>query len=147
MNQICAYKCEICGTRKLNSHWFLVKEDRWRATLEVLQWDAKTASESNVGHACSAAHVEQLVSYWVTYGGLNYNNTRPQPQLAPVLVEPGPLPNIVGKLTVDRSKLHRGLETPPGMLATILDAIDVALQTTEYLEHEEEGEQDFKFDA
>jgi hypothetical protein len=38
MNQISAYKCEICGTRKLNSHWFLVKEDRWRATLEVLQW-------------------------------------------------------------------------------------------------------------
>jgi|GraSoiStandDraft_30_1057271.scaffolds.fasta_scaffold262876_2 hypothetical protein len=147
MNQISAYKCEICGTRKLNSHWFLVKEDRWRATLEILQWDAKTASESNVGHACSAAHVEQLVSYWVTYGGLNYNNTRPQPQLAPVLVEPGPLPNIVGKLTVDRSKLHRGLETQPGMLATILDAIDVALQTTEYLEHEEEREQDFKFDA
>ena len=107
MNQISAYKCEICGTRKLNSHWFLVKEDRWRATLEILQWDAKTASQSNVGHACSAAHVEQLVSYWVTYGGLNYNNTRPQPQLAPVLVEPGPLPNIVGKLTVDRSKLHR----------------------------------------
>ncbi len=147
MNQISAYKCEICGTRKLNSHWFLVKEDRWSATLEILQWDAKTASESNVGHACSAAHVEQLVSYWVTYGGLNYNNTRPQPQLAPVLVEPGPLPNIVGKLTVDRSKLHRGLETQPGMLATILDAIDVALQTTEYLEHEEEREQDFKFDA
>ena len=147
MNQISAYKCEICGTRKLNSHWFLVKEDRWRATLEILQWDAQTASESNVGHACSAAHVEQLVSYWVTYGGLNYNNTRPQPQLAPVLVEPGPLPNIVGKLTVDRSKLHRGLETQPGMLATILDAIDVALQTTEYLEHEEEREQDFKFDA
>ena len=147
MNQISAYKCEICGTRKLNSHWFLVKEDRWRATLEILQWDAKTASESNVGHACSAAHVEQLVSYWVTYGGLNYNNTRPQPQLAPVLVEPGPLPNIVGKLTVDRSKLHRGLETQPGMLATILDAIDVALQTTEYLEHDEEREQDFKFDA
>jgi len=147
MNHISAYKCEICGTRKLNSHWFLVKEDRWRATLEILQWDAKTASESNVGHACSAAHVEQLVSYWVTYGGLNYNNTRPQPQLAPVLVEPGPLPNIVGKLTVDRSKLHRGLETQPGMLATILDAIDVALQTTEYLEHEEEREQDFKFDA
>jgi hypothetical protein len=147
MNQISAYKCEICGTRKLNSHWFLVKGDRWRATLEILQWDAKTASESNVGHACSAAHVEQLVSYWVTYGGLNYNNTRPQPQLAPVLVEPGPLPNIVGKLTVDRSKLHRGLETQPGMLATILDAIDVALQTTEYLEHEEEREQDFKFDA
>ena len=147
MNQISAYKCEVCGTRKLNSHWFLVKEDRWRATLEILQWDAKTASQSNVGHACSAAHVEQLVSYWVTYGGLNYNNTRPQPQLAPVLVEPGPLPNIVGKLTVDRSKLHRGLETQPGMLATILDAIDVALQTTEYLEHEEEREQDFKFDA
>jgi hypothetical protein len=147
MNQISAYKCEICGTRKLNSHWFLVKEDRWSATLEILQWDAKTASESNVGHACSAAHVEQLVSYWVTYGGLNYNNTRPQPQLAPVLVEPGPLPNIVGKLTVERSKLHRGLETQPGMLATILDAIDVALQTTEYLEHEEEREQDFKFDA
>ena len=147
MNQISAYKCEICGTRKLNSHWFLVKEDRWRATLEILQWDAKTASESNVGHACSAAHVEQLVSHWVTYGGLNYNNTRPQPQLAPVLVEPGPLPNIVGKLTVERSKLHRGLETQPGMLATILDAIDVALQTTEYLEHEEEREQDFKFDA
>jgi hypothetical protein len=147
MNQISAYKCEICGTRKLNSHGFLVKEDRWRATLEILQWDAKTASESNVGHACSAAHVEQLVSYWVTYGGLNYNNTRPQPQLAPVPVEPGPLPNIVGKLTVDRSKLHRGLETEPGMLATILDAIDVALQTTEYLEHEEEREQDFKFDA
>ena len=147
MNQISAYKCEVCGTRKLNSHWFLVKEDRWRATLEILQWDAKTASESNVGHACSAAHVEQLVSYWVTYGGLNYNNTRPQPQLAPVLVEPGPLPNIVGKLTVDRSKLHRGLETQPGMLATILDAIDVALQTTEYLEHDEEREQDFKFDA
>ena len=147
MNQISAYKCEICGTRKLNSHWFLVKEDRWRATLEILQWDAKTASQSNVGHACSAAHVEQLVSYWVTYGGLNYNNTRPQPQLAPVLVEPGPLPNIVGKLTVDRSKLHRGLETQPGMLATILDAIDVALQTTEYPEHEEEREQDFKFDA
>ncbi len=147
MNHISAYKCEICGTRKLNSHWFLVKEDRWRATLEILQWDAKTASESNVGHACSAAHVEQLVSYWVTYGGLNYNNTRPQPQLAPVLVEPGPLPNIVGKLTVDRSKLHRGLEIQPGMLATILDAIDVALQTTEYLEHEEEREQDFKFDA
>jgi len=147
MNQISAYKCEVCGTRILNGHWFLVKEDRWRATLEILQWDAKTASESNVGHACSAAHVEQLVSYWVTYGGLNYNNTRPQPQLAPVLVEPGPLPNIVGKLTVDRSKLHRGLETQPGMLATILDAIDVALQTTEYLEHEEEREQDFKFDA
>jgi hypothetical protein len=147
MNQISAYKCEICGTRKLNSHWFLVKEDRWRATLEILQWDAKTASQSNVGHACSAAHVEQLVSYWVTYGGLNYNNTRPQPQLAPVLVEPGPLPNIVGRLTVDRTKLHRGLETQPGMLATILDAIDVALQTTEYLEHEEEREQDFKFDA
>ena len=147
MNQISAYKCEVCGTRILNSHWFLVKEDRWRATLEILQWDAKTASESNVGHACSAAHVEQLVSYWVTYGGLNYNNTRPQPQLAPVLVEPGPLPNIVGKLTVDRSKLQRGLETQPGMLATILDAIDVALQTTEYLEHEEEREQDFKFDA
>ena len=147
MNKISAYKCEVCGTRKLNSHWFLVKEDRWRATLEILQWDAKTASESNVGHACSAAHVEQLVSYWVTYGGLNYNNTRPQPQLAPVLVEPGPLPNIVGKLTVDRSKLHRGLETQPGMLATILDAIDVALQTTEYLEHEEEREQDYKFDA
>jgi hypothetical protein len=147
MNQISAYKCEICGTRKLNSHWFLVKEDRWSATLEILQWDAKTASESNVGHACSAAHVEQLVSYWVTYGGLNYNNTRPQPQLAPVLVEPGPLPNIVGRLTVDRTKLHRGLETQPGMLATILDAIDVALQTTEYLEHEEEREQDFKFDA
>ena len=124
-----------------------MKEDRWRATLEILQWDAKTASESNVGHACCAAHVEQLVSYWVTYGGLNYENTRPQPQLAPVLVEPGPLPNIVGKLTVDRSKLHRGLETQPGMLATILDAIDVALQTTEYLEHEEEREQDFKFDA
>jgi len=79
---------------------------------------------------------------------LNYDNTRPQPTISPVLVQQGRQSDVVGKLTVDRPTLGRGLEAQPGMLATILDAIDVALQTTDFVEPPEaEKEQDFEFDA
>jgi hypothetical protein len=131
--------CTVCGEeRTAGQVWFLLAESPWEDKLRILQWQDRLANREGIHRACSPAHVQELVTHWMTMGTLDYpfaNSgllaVRSQPRLAsvPVVEEPdtGGV-RQVGELAVHRESLGRVLEENPDSLQIILDELSDALE-------------------
>jgi hypothetical protein len=131
--------CAICGSRRLSTdRWFLVAENRWEDKLRVLQWNERLAEHEGIRHACSAAHVEELVVHWMTTGDLGYPFARTGFGLETVRRIGGTWgtngdvdtrdAHLIGELAVHRESLERVLFESPQSLRTVLDALLNALR-------------------
>jgi len=132
--------CTICGEEKLEGQvWFLVAESHWEDKLRILKWQDELADRSGMHRACCPAHVQELVTHWMTTGNLDF-------LLAPVELMPGKLQprrgsalpivaetdtrgaHEIGELAVDRESLGRALNENPDSLLIILDELRDALE-------------------
>jgi len=132
--------CTICGEeRSAGQVWFLVAESRWEDKLRILRWQEEIANRRGMHCACSPAHVQELVTHWMTSGDLNF-------LLGPVEVMPSNLlagrrsglplvaetdtrgAHEIGELAVDRESVGRAMNENPDSLLIILDELRDALE-------------------
>jgi hypothetical protein len=132
--------CTICGEEKLEGQvWFLVAESHWEDKLRILKWQDEFADRRGMHRACCPAHVQELVTHWMTSGDLSF-------LLAPLEMMPSnllagrgsALPVVaetvtkgayeIGELAVDRESLGRVLNENPDSLLIILDELRDALE-------------------
>lgn len=134
------HTCTICGEEKAEGQvWFLVAESHWEDKLKVLKWQDELADRRGMHRACCPAHVQELVTHWMTSGDLDV-------LLAPVELVPSTrragwgsaLPMVaeadtrgayeIGELNVDRESVSRALNENPDSLLIILDELRDALE-------------------
>jgi hypothetical protein len=132
--------CTICGDEKLQGQvWFLVAESHWEDKLRILKWQDELADRRGMLRACCPAHVQELVTHWMTSGDLSF-------LLAPLEMMPSNLPAgrpsglpivaeadtkgayAIGELAVDRESVGRALNENPDSLLIILDELRDALE-------------------
>ena len=144
MKRIQSYACEICGIEK-NDHdraWFLLTEDHWQDTLNILKWEPQLAQQAGMHFLCSARHVQQLVCEWMMTGTISCpadalpSVERSTSQL-PCNLDPDLAAARLGELMVDRESMN-GLRAQPEMLMSILDAIDTVLESAESAQEKED---------
>jgi hypothetical protein len=130
--------CGVCGEeRQAGQVWFLLVESPSEDKLRVLQWQEGLAGREGVHRACSPAHVQELVTHWMTMGTLDYpfadvglrpNQTLPMLGSLRVIQEPDTCGiRELGELSVHRESLGRVLEESPESLQIILDELSDAL--------------------
>ena len=131
--------CTVCGEQRAPGQiWFLLAESPWEDKLRILQWQDRLASRDGIHRACSAAHVQELVTHWMTMGTLDYPFANAgfgpvAPERAPgsfVVFEEPDTQDVrqVGELAVHRESVSRALEENPDSLQIILDELSDALE-------------------
>ncbi|HYA22991.1 MAG TPA: hypothetical protein VEF05_02465 [Terriglobales bacterium] len=132
--------CTICGEEKLEGQvWFLVAESHWEDKLRILKWQDELADRKGMHRACCPAHVQELVTHWMTSGDLDF--LLAPVDLMPAKRQPGrgsALPIVaetdtrgaheIGELAVDRESVGRALNENPDSLLIILDELRDALE-------------------
>lgn len=132
--------CTICGEEKSAGQvWFLVAESHWEDKLRILKWQDELAERSGMHCACSPAHVQELVTHWMTSGDLDF--LLAHVEVMPSTLRPGrdsALPVVaeadtrgaheIGELAVDRESVGRALNENPDSLLIILDELRDALE-------------------
>jgi len=132
--------CTICGEGKSEGQvWFLVAESHWEDKLRILKWEDELAGRRGMHRACSPAHVQELVTHWMTSGNLDFllapvevmpSQTRPgRGSTLPVVAEADTRGACeIGELAVDRESVGRALNENPDSLLIILDELRDALE-------------------
>lgn len=130
--------CTVCGEARLAGQvWFLLAESPWEDKLRILHWQDRLARREGIHRACSPAHVQELVTHWMTMGTLDYPfadaglTAPPWRNLAsvPVVEEPDTSGvRQVGEISVHRESVSRVLEENPDSLQIILDELSDALE-------------------
>ena len=135
-NQICT----ICGEQKSDGQvWFLLVESHWEDKLRILKWQDELADRRGMHCACCPAHVQELVTHWMTSGDLDFllapvevlpRNLRPgRGSALPILAEADTRGAYeIGELAVDRESVGRALNENPDSLLIILDELRDALE-------------------
>jgi hypothetical protein len=129
--------CTICGGPKSDGQvWFLVAESHWEDKLKILRWEAELAKRQGMHSACCPAHVQELVTYWMSSGDVDFllppagvSQLRSRTPKLPYVVEPDTRgAREIGELAVDRASLGRALNENPDSLLIILDELRDALE-------------------
>jgi hypothetical protein len=129
--------CTICGEQKSEGQvWFLVAESHWEDRLKILRWEAELAKRQGMHSACCPAHVQELVTYWMSSGNVDFllpsaGASLPSSRTSklPYVVEPDTRgAGEIGELAVDRASLGRALNENPDSLLIILDELRDALE-------------------
>jgi hypothetical protein len=133
-----AQLCSICGKEKSDGKiWFLVAESRCEDKLKILRWEDELANRKGMHSACCPAHVQELVSYWMSSGEVDFllPAAAPPPvpcpgkSKLPYVVEPDTRgAREIGELAVDRASIGRALNENPDSLLIILDELRDALE-------------------
>lgn len=117
--------------------WFLLAESPWEDKLRILHWQDRLARREGIHRACSPAHVQELVTHWMTMGTLDYPfadsgfSIPVQRRLASVpMIEEADTSSVrqVGEISVQRESVSRALEENPDSLQIILDELSDALE-------------------
>jgi len=117
--------------------WFLLAESPWEDKLRILHWQDRLANCEGIRQACSPAHVQELVTHWMTMGTLDFPFADSGPavplrrRLASVAVFDHPdIQGVrpVGEIAVHRESVTRVLEENPDSLQIILDELSDALE-------------------
>ncbi|HXY03390.1 MAG TPA: hypothetical protein VEI49_07400 [Terriglobales bacterium] len=129
--------CTICGEQKSDGQvWFLVAESHWQDKLKILRWEAEMAKRQGMHSACCPAHVQELVTYWMSSGDVDFllpptgaSLPRLRNSKLPYVVEPDTRgASEIGELAVDRVSVGRALNENPDSLLIILDELRDALE-------------------
>ncbi|HXY13838.1 MAG TPA: hypothetical protein VEI26_04995 [Terriglobales bacterium] len=131
--------CTICGEEKSEGQvWFLVAESYWEDKLKILRWEDELATRQGMHSACCPAHVQELVTYWMSSGGVDFLLTHPESvygsrgpgdSALPFVAEPDTRgAREIGELAVDRPSVGRALTENPDSLLIILDELRDALE-------------------
>lgn len=139
MDEMPAQVCTVCGEeRTAGQVWFLLAESPWEDKLRILQWQDGLANREGIHRACSPAHVQELVTHWMTMGTLDYpfadvglGVVRPQRRQGslPLCEQPDTRGvRQVGELAVHRESVGRALEENPDSLLIILEELSDALE-------------------
>lgn len=131
--------CTICGEEKSQGQvWFLVAESHGEDKLKILQWHDELATRRGIHHACCPAHVQELVTHWMTSGDLDFllasadvapKERRTRNSALPVVAEADTRGGReIGELAVDRESVGRALNENPDSLLIILDELRDALE-------------------
>ena len=138
MQETAMQVCTVCGEQKMSGQvWFLLAESAWEDKLRILHWQDRLANREGIHRACSPAHVQELVTHWMTMGTLDYPFANSGPAVAsrrilasvPVVEEPDTQGvRQVGEIAVHRESVSRVLEENPDSLQIILDELSDALE-------------------
>jgi hypothetical protein len=131
--------CTICGEQKCDGQvWFLVAESHWDDRLKILRWHDELAKRRGIHSACCPAHVQELVTYWMSSGPVDFFLADGGTASAPPNLYRSGLPFIaepdtrggreIGELAVDRASVGRALNENPDSLLIILDELRDALE-------------------
>ncbi|MBV8051378.1 MAG: hypothetical protein JOZ80_09330 [Acidobacteriaceae bacterium] len=128
--------CTICGGEKSPGQvWFLVAESHWEDKLKILRWEAELANRKGMHSACCPAHVQELVTYWMSSGDVDFllppAGTQRQTLRSklPYVTEPDTRGALeIGELSVDRPSVGRALNENPDSLLIILDELRDVLE-------------------
>jgi hypothetical protein len=127
----------ICGEEKSEGQvWFFVAESHWEDKLKILRWEAELAKRHGMHSACCPAHVQELVTYWMSSGNVDFllpaaGTCLPHPRSSklPYVVEADTRGGKeIGELAVDRASVGRALNENPDSLLIILDELRDALE-------------------
>ena len=149
--------CTIClTTRKSHEEWFLLVENRWTDRLKILSWHDELVANPETHAACSATHVQLLVTHWMTTGTLDYPFARREARTDPsergrtvgafaMKDEPDiSEAEVVAELAVHRDSIDRILVESPaslaGMLAALRDVLPEQVDGSEITERQACGE-------
>jgi hypothetical protein len=131
--------CAVCGQEKSAGQvWFLLAESPWEDKLRILHWQDRLANRDHIHPACSPAHVQELVTNWMSMGTLDY----PFPNVGSARAHSprnvGGVRGVeeldtrgihqIGEIAVDRESLERALEENPDALQVVLDELTDALE-------------------
>ena len=131
--------CAVCGQEKsLGQVWFLLAESPWEDKLRILHWQDRLANRDRIHPACSPAHVQELVTNWMSMGTLEYPFATVGSARAHSPLTLGTVRTIedqdtgsihqIGELAVDRVSIGRALEENPDALQAVLDELADALE-------------------
>lgn len=150
------YTCDVCGAfREEGQSWFLISENCWGDTVEILLWDPLLAAKLGVRHVCSPGHAHALMAQWMQSGCL----ARCRDPLAvgpefglPFWTDEGRRAAAarIGQLSFDHTAVLNDEATDRRTLMSVLDAIESVLQDhvcDEDYAREEEQEPSLVFDA
>lgn len=151
------YTCDVCGAfREEGQSWFLITENRWGDTVEILAWDPMLAAKGGVRHVCSPGHAHALMADWMRSGWLERCHDPLNPPLPtefsmPVWTDEGRRTAAhIGAVSIDRTAILSGQATDRQTLMSVLDAIESVLQDhacdDEY-KRDDELEETLVFDA
>lgn len=128
------YTCDVCGAfREEGQSWFLITDNRWGNTVEVLAWDPVLAASNSVRHVCSPGHAHAIMAGWMRTGRLERCHD-------PLAAAPGEFPIPVwtdegrrmaahlGQVSIDRNAILNDQATDRQTLMSVLDAIESVLQ-------------------
>ncbi|HXZ40909.1 MAG TPA: hypothetical protein VEG68_09210 [Terriglobales bacterium] len=132
--------CTICGEEKSEGQvWFLVAQSHWEDKLKILRWQDEIADRRGMHRACCPAHVQELVTHWMTSGDLDFLLS--SVEVAPITLrrlQGSRLPIVaeadtrgageIGELAVHRESIGRALNENPDSLLIILDELRDALE-------------------
>jgi hypothetical protein len=145
--------CAIClKVRKRDEKWFLLVENRWTDRLKILGWHDELVSRPSTHAACCPAHVQLLVTHWMTAGTLHYPFAHSEAAEKPLPTRLSSLKDepdltrvkVLAELAVHRESIGRILVESPtslaGMLAALEDAIPQQVDRAEIAEPEACGD-------
>jgi hypothetical protein len=139
MHPVRSFACSICGEEKLDQPgWFLLMEDPWLDSLQVLHWEEQLATRQGTHSLCNPIHVQELVAHWMVTGSLSYPFAsatgvgwieREIPASMSARNAESIPGSLIGQLAVHRESLKRILDENPHALSPILAALLEAMQT------------------
>lgn len=128
--------CAICNQRGCGEQrGFGLIQDHLEDRLGIFHWE-DVVGQHRVRHACSPAHVQELVIHWMVTGNLAYPFAEPSPRRSTGHSVPLSEWNAgerksaapIGELAVDRDAVQRLLRDNPAGLAAILEELHYALE-------------------
>ena len=148
MSLIRTYTCEVCGAAKRSDSdgWYMVAENRWHDTLEILVCDDPLAAQDGMMHLCGGSHLQRWVSEWMEPTRTEYPQAThlPSPQLLPEeKADPERRAALqIGQIKLDRSMLTSGIGDDRETMLAMLDAIEGVLHDhgSELVQQAEEEE-------
>jgi hypothetical protein len=129
MSRVQNYKCEVCGMQERDhSQWLLVSDQPRAHHIDILKWNDKLAEQPGICHLCCAQHLQVLVGSWM------------MPDLG--IPEPPGEPDAAGdeapgELHLDRACLSSGLNTDRDSMMSVLEAVEIVLQSSQLQEEEQ----------
>ena len=127
------YTCDVCGAfREEGQSWFLITENRWGDTVEILVWDPVLAARPGVRHVCSPGHAHAMMADWMRTGRLDACHDPLAAQstefAVPFWNEEGRRTAAhIGELSIDRTAILNGGSNDREALMSVLDAIESVL--------------------